>query len=119
VTPTREYVYLGGQLLASFTPTPETPPNLSVEIATPISGSSTPFNSSVALTAEVAVPPGVTVTRVEYYQSGVLVGQSTTAPYSVTWLSGELPVGTYTFIARLVASDGRAVSSTPVTVTIQ
>ncbi len=113
----QEYVYLGSQLLASFVPDPVVPPPLSVAILTPGPTSQVPRGQMVQLTASASVGSGLTVTRVEYYTSGLLVGQSTTGSYAVT-LSTDLLPATNVVIARLVASNGQAVASAPVTITV-
>lgn len=74
---------------------------------------------TVSLTATATAAPGLTIARVEYYSSGRFIGQRTTAPYSMDWTNGPLPTGPFTFMARLVLTDGRAVASPPVTITVQ
>lgn len=115
----REYVYLGGQLLASFEPAAVAPPPLSVGLLTPTQGQTVGYGQGLTLTATASAGGGLTIARVEYYNGGVFIGQSSTAPYSVPWNNLPLPAGAFTFIARVVTTDGRAVSSAPVTITVQ
>ena len=114
----QEYVYLGSQLLASFVPSPVTPPPLSVSILTPANNVKVTRGQTVQLTASATVGSGLTVTRVEYYNGGLLVGQSATGTYPVT-LSTDLLPATNIVIARVVASNGQAVASSPITITVQ
>jgi YD repeat-containing protein len=114
----REYVYLGSQLLASFAPSPVAPPPVSVAIVTPTNNTTVPWSQSLQMTASVTAGPGVTVARVEYYNGGLYIGQSTGGNYPVT-MAAYLLGSTNTLIARAVTTDGRAVSSSPVTFTVQ
>ncbi len=114
----QEYVYLGSQLLASFVPSPVAPPPLSVSILTPANNVTVTRGQTVQLTALATVGSGLTVTRVEYYNGGLLVGQSATGTYPVT-LSTDLLPATNIVIARVVASNGQAVASSPITITVQ
>jgi hypothetical protein len=114
----REYAYLGSQVLASFAPSPVAPPPLSVAIVTPANNTVVPWSQSLQLTATVTAGPGVTIARVEYYNGGLYIGQSTGGSYPVT-MAAYLLASTNTLIARAVATDGRAVSSAPVTFTVQ
>jgi hypothetical protein len=88
-----------------------------VQIVTPTPGQTLPVGQSFNLTALASVPQGITVVRVEYYNDGIFVGQSTTAPYTVPFQNNAMPLGAHLLIARLVASDNRAVSSPPITIT--
>ena len=116
---TREYVNFGGALLASFAPSPVTAPATSVAITNPTLGQVIPQAQSLNLTATATPASGLTVTRVEYYLDGLFVGQATTAPYTVPFINAIITPGLHTFLARVVTSDGRAVSSPPVHVTTQ
>lgn len=114
----REYVYLGSQLLASFAPSPVAPPPLSVSITAPSNNHKVTRGQTVSLTASASVGPGLTITRVEYYNGGLLVGQATGGTYAVTMATDLLPA-TNVVVARVVASNGQAVASAPITITVQ
>lgn len=117
----REYVYLGSQLLASFAPSPITPPPLSVAIATPAPSQQVLVGQTIQLTATASVGGGLTIARVEYYNGGQFIGQAATAPYTVPFTNGgngTLPP-TVVLRARVVATNGQAAASSPVTITIQ
>lgn len=121
VQPLREYVYLGSQLLASFEPSPVTPPPLSVAIVTPTPNQHVLIGQTIQLTATATVGPGLTVARVEYYNGGQFVGQASVAPFTVPLMNGgngTLPA-TNVLRARIVATNGQAVASAPVTITAQ
>ena len=66
----------------------------------------------------MANPLYTTVSRVEYYTNGLLTGQATSGSYSVTLSTHYLPA-TSVIVARVVASNGQAVSSAPVTLNVQ
>jgi hypothetical protein len=115
----REYVYAGGQLLASMAASTVTPPPLSVTVLAPTPGQIVAFNQPTNFTASASASGGLTIARVEYYVRGVYVGQSATAPYTVSWINTPLPGGSFVVVARVVSTDGHAVASTPVTFTVQ
>ena len=56
------------------------------------------------------------VTRVEFYQGGTLLGEATTAPYSFTWLSPD--VGDHTLTAVAIDDSGASTTSTTVDVSV-
>ena len=121
--PVREYVYLGSQLLASFEPQGISPPGLYVTINPP----SAPLNYwtvvNFTATAGVVAGSGLVIDRVEYYNGGIKIGQSSTGPtYSVPFTVIAVPSGPNVFIARVVsttATGGKAVASVPITLTVQ
>jgi YD repeat-containing protein len=115
----REYVYAGGQLLASMAASTVTPPPLSVTLLTPTEGQTMPSNQHITLTASASASGGLTIARVEYYVRGVYIAQSTTPPYSVSWTNEPLPAGSFVMTARVVSTDGHAVASSPVTLIVQ
>jgi hypothetical protein len=115
----REYVYAGGQLLASMAASTVAPPPLSVTLLTPTEGQTMPSNQHITLTASASASGGLTIARVEYYVRGVYIAQATTPPYSVSWTNEPLPAGSFVMTARVVATDGHAVASAPVTLIVQ
>jgi hypothetical protein len=98
---------------------PVAPPPLSVSLLTPTGGQTVANGAQVTLTASASATGGLTISRVEYYVRGVLIGSATTAPYTKTWTNTPLPIGSYLFHARVVATNGQAVASAPATITVQ
>jgi YD repeat-containing protein len=120
VVPVRETVYLGAQPLVSYSPANVTPPPMTVALASPGDNTTIASGQQITLTATVTLGAGISLSRVEYYVRGVLIGDSTSGPlYAKTWTNTPLPPGSFVFHARAVATDGRAVASTPVTVIVQ
>ena len=121
---TVDYVYLGSRLLAAVTPEGGSPA-LAVQLIAPANGQTVSGNgTTVSLRAQVTSAVGMTVSRVEYYQGGVFVGLSSNAAsqYEVSWQNLPNPPGSFTFVARVIATlhttDDRAASSSPVTITV-
>jgi hypothetical protein len=104
----REYVYLGGRVLASFAPSA---PSLSVQIVDPLPNAT--VQSPVTVLAVPQVASG-TVARVDFYRNGVLSGTDASAPYGASLSS--VPPGAHTLHARVVLTTGVAASSPPVPV---
>ena len=90
-------------------------PSLAVELATPSPGASFTAPVNVALGANVTAGPG-TVTGVQFFEDGLLIGQDVTPPYTAN-LSESSP-GAKQIVA--VASDnlGNSATSAPVNITI-
>ncbi len=97
-----------------------TPPPLAITLLTPSDGTTIASGQQITLTASASVGSGLTIARVEYYVRGVLIGSTTSGPtYSMTWTNTPLPPGSFVFHARLVATNGQAVASQPITLTVQ
>jgi probable HAF family extracellular repeat protein len=87
-----------------------------VQITNPVSGARLADAASLTVNAMAADTDG-TITRVEFYADGVLIGAQTSVPYAILW-SGITPNRTYTLTARAIDNTGAATVSAPVTVTI-
>ena len=57
-----------------------------------------------------------TVSKVQFYRNGVLLGTDTSSPYSYTWTS--VPPGTYVLIAKATDNLGATTDSAPRTFTV-
>jgi sulfur relay (sulfurtransferase) DsrF/TusC family protein len=89
--------------------------NPTVSIAQPVDGAT--FNSGDAVTLQAsASDPDGNVTRVEYYAGATLIGQSTAAPYQVTW--NNITGGAYTLTARAIDNRNGSTVSAPITVNV-
>lgn len=114
--PVREYVYIDDQLVASI----ETGLAVSVSLVTPADGQIFQNTTSIVFTASPTVPAGLTVSAVQYFQGGTLIGssQNSSNNYAVTWNNLPSLPGQYTIVARVIASNGTAAASAPIVVTI-
>ena len=86
-----------------------------VSLTAPANGSTFTAPASFTLTANASDPDG-TISKVEFFQSGTKIGQSTATPYSfnVTGLSA----GSYTYFARATDNSGATADSTAISVTV-
>src|SRR6185295_5880924 len=88
----------------------------SVALITPADGAQVLAPTNLMLIAEASDGDG-SVTRVEFFSSGVLLGMVTSAPYMFVW--SNAPVGTHTLTAK-ARDNGLAVTeSAPINVTIR
>ena len=71
--------------------------------------------ASVMLTANASDPDG-TITRVDFYRNGTLLGSDTTNSYSWTW--NNVPAGTYSLTAVARDDDGATTTSAARTITV-
>ena len=67
---------------------------------------------SLTLTANVTLVPGQSVTKVEFYNGTVKLGEDLASPYSYLWAG--LVAGTYQLTARVIDSNGFTINSQPV-----
>lgn len=76
----------------------------SVTITSPADGSTFSAGAPVTLTANASDSDG-TVTSVQFFADGVLVGDDSTAPYSVAWTPLQKRDGTFTFLNALATDN--------------
>ena len=113
---TREYVYLGGQLLASVgRPDTATPPAVAVSLTAPSAGAVVNQGTTLTLSAQPYIGTG-SVASVEFYANGALLGTATNAPY--TFSTTSLAPGSYRLLARVITNSGAVAVSASVPVTI-
>lgn len=92
-------------------PLPGAPPN----ILTPTNGQSFPSGSNIALSSDQG-GASWTISRVEFYANGVLLGSDTGFPYEFTWVGA--PEGTHSLVARAISPTRQPANSAPVSVTV-
>src|SRR5205809_78105 len=90
--------------------------SLIVTITFPADGS--PVSGTVPVNASVSIIGSLTVSQVQFYRDGNLIGSDSAAPYSVSWNTTSTNNGSHTLTA--VATDllGVPWNSNPVTVTV-
>jgi Bacterial Ig domain len=91
-----------------------TPP--SVSITSPIDGAVYAWKPTITVTATATDPDG-NVTKVEFRDGTTLIGQDTTAPYSLTWKN--VPQGTHVLTARATDNAGAVTTSSAVGITVR
>ncbi len=91
-----------------------------VSITTPTTGSTATLGSGVTVLASASGASGQTssITKVEFYEDGILFATDTTSPYSVTWTPAFARGTPYNLSARVTDSNGSTAASTPVQVTV-
>ena len=87
-----------------------------VAITAPLNNAIGVAPASFAITATASDPDG-TITKVEFYRSGALLGADATTPYAWSWAA--VPVGTYTLTAKAYDNAGASTVSAPVTVQVK
>jgi Domain of unknown function (DUF1929)/Bacterial Ig domain len=87
----------------------------SVTLTQPQDGATFTAPATVSLAATATDADG-TVTKVEFFNGPVKLGEDTTAPYGLTW-SG-VAAGTYTLTARATDDGGASTTSAPATITV-
>ncbi|GAC1455671.1 MAG: hypothetical protein PVS2B3_10630 [Steroidobacteraceae bacterium] len=78
-------------------------------------------NHTVALTATAAASMtySLTVTRVDFYVDGALVGTATTSPYTVNWDSTKVADGSHSITAKVTDSRSDTATSPALMVTVK
>src|SRR5205814_4066633 len=93
--------------------TPDSPPTAS--LTSP--GSGTTISGTATFTGTASDDHGVS--RVEFWCDGsLLLGTATTAPYSVTYNTANIPNGLRTFTCKAYDTAGQPRPSTPVSATV-
>lgn len=98
----------------SLTGLDDTNTTFGVYLASPADGARFNTPANVPLSAYAAAPQPIFL--VEYFAGTMLVGQSATPPYAVTW--GGAPAGTHPLTARVTYGDGLTMTSAPVTIIV-
>ncbi|BCU79279.1 Ig-like domain-containing protein [Luteolibacter sp. LG18] len=86
-----------------------------VSITSPANGASFTQPANITVDATASDSDG-TVSKVDFYANGSLIGTDTTSPYSVTWSSA--PVGTHSLTAVATDNANGTKTSTAVSVTV-
>ncbi len=84
-----------------------------VALTSPVNGSKFTAPATTAVNATASDPDG-TVTKVDFYANGSLIGSDTTNPYAATWQG--VPAGAYALTA--VATDNRGFTTTSAAVSV-
>ena len=106
----------------SPTPTPSPSPTPTpgggspqVTLIVPSDGASFVAGMDIPLAATATDPDG-SITKVEFFRSGVLVGTDTTGPYSVVWTNASK--GNYNLTATATDNSGNSTTSATVRITV-
>src|SRR5438094_4047609 len=81
-------------------------------------GSGSPVSGTIPVNASVSIVGLLTVSRVEFYRDGNLIGSDSAAPYSVSWNTTSTNNGSHTLTAVATDTLGVRWNSAPVTVTV-
>ncbi|MGZ4033362.1 MAG: PQQ-dependent sugar dehydrogenase [Bacteroidia bacterium] len=86
-----------------------------VTITAPTGGTSYSNPSNITITAN-ASSAGGTISKVEFFENGTLLGQDLTAPYSYTWMGAT--TGNYALTAKATNNTGQVGTSAAVNITV-
>ena len=86
-----------------------------VTITSPAEGQNFPVNSDITISAD-ASDPGGSVTNVEFFASGIRVGQDPASPFSIIW--HRVAQGEYFLSARATDNEGDTYNSKAIRITV-
>lgn len=86
-----------------------------VSLTSPTPGQALTAPANVTITANASDSDG-TITKVDFYQGGTLIGSVASAPYSLAW--ADVPAGTYSLTAQATDNRGALGTSVPLSVTV-
>ena len=95
-------------------PSTNQPPVIS--ISSPVNGSSFRSPATITITANASDIDG-TISKVEFFNGSIKLGERTTTPYSFVWK--YVPRGTYSITATATDNLNSKTVSTPVSVTVR
>jgi len=95
------------------TPPPNQAPT--VALTTPSANASFPAGRAITVAASAADADG-SVSRVEFFDGGSLIGSASAAPFSISWLGAAS--GSHTLTARATDNAGASTTSATVTITV-
>jgi hypothetical protein len=109
---------------ANFTPTGFGPPETrqgapglpTVTVTSPTANQTFNSGANISIATTSAGQSGLEITRVRYTANGAFIGESTVAPYSLTWTN--VPAGIYGIQATAFDEIGQSTVSQPVNVTV-
>jgi phosphatidylserine/phosphatidylglycerophosphate/cardiolipin synthase-like enzyme len=116
VSKTMAYIEAEGPVF-SFTTAGTAPNNLppSISISSPAGGATFTAPANITVTTNAADSDG-TVTKVELFANGNLVGTSTTAPFSIVW--SNVAAGSYSLTTKATDNGNAATTSAAVAITV-
>ena len=86
-----------------------------IALTAPVNGANYTAPATIELGAGVTAN-GNPITKVQFYQGTTLLGEDTTAPYSITW--SNVGAGSYSLSARAVYGAGNTIASSSVSVAV-
>jgi len=92
-----------------------TPPTVSLTAPAANATYNAPASITVSANAS-AVETNGTITKVEFFANGTLIGTDTTSPYSIAW--DNVPAGTYSLTAKATDNLNAETTSTARTITV-
>jgi len=94
-------------------------PTVSVSITNPVAGSTYTVPTNIMLQAQASCSSG-TVTQVQFYGNGVLIGQASNTPvgYTLQWKSVPAGIQAITAVAFTSDANNQQLSSAPVPITV-
>jgi hypothetical protein len=112
---TSPQVYVGSRTSNIVFTGPATTSNPAPTVSLSTNGTSFTAPASISLAATASDSNG-TVSKVDFYNGGTLIGTDTTSPYS--WIMSSLAAGSYTLSARATDNGGAVGSSNSVAVVV-
>ncbi|MEO8101532.1 MAG: Ig-like domain-containing protein [Betaproteobacteria bacterium] len=87
-----------------------------MSISSPANNATFAALANISITASATAASGATISKVEFFNGGTLLGTDTTSPYTFTWSS--VPGGSYSLTAKATDSKAATKTSTAVAVTV-
>ncbi|MFN3402974.1 MAG: Ig-like domain-containing protein [Cytophagaceae bacterium] len=87
----------------------------SVSITSPTDNAAFAAPANINITANASDTDG-SITKVEFFNGSVKLGEDLTSPYSFNWNS--IPAGSYTLTAKAIDNNGTSTTSTPITIVV-
>lgn len=92
--------------------------SVNTAITAPAAGATLSGTTSVSASASTSFT-GATISKVDFYRSGTLIGTATTSPYTVSWNTTAVSDGSYSLTSKATDSKGNTGTSPAVNVTVK
>lgn len=86
-----------------------------VQLDSPGPGAMFPGNTDIPLSASVTAN-GHAISKVQFFNGPTLLGETTTAPFNLTW--SNVPLGQYTVLAQVIYDGNAVMSSQPINIVV-
>ncbi len=88
-----------------------------ISITAPLNNATYTAPAAITITTNVTPGSGATISKVEFFRNGILIGTKTASPFNITW--SNVQVGTYSLTAKVTDSLAGTATSAAIAITVK